>query len=323
MYLSDLPGNGKSFQIRRDILRERNIEPEPTNVNYNRTVRNRQSSMNPPGLSFESLDSVCELVLIAGDISKPLIESKFEKIKVSRKRLQFLIIKIDYMEDLKRRSNLINDILFYLCYFRCFFINDEPFFLPSDLKVLIEIQTYFNNFLFESIHFLKILPRKRLNFNLDHLICSQIDRNCPMQTSCFLISQVVENKNTIQYSGYPVQNLFNRNNYPNQSETYPKILTLDKIKEIIDKYYIKNPNRTGEVTFSSLTLFCKMIAYEFKNLNSFPPLNLSINNLNTNIYKPETFELILNICVKSINPSVEAIHTQDNAIQNLTQIQTE
>lgn len=144
-----------------------------------------------------------------------------------------------------------------------------------------------------------------------------------MQTSCFLISQVVENKNTIQYSGYPVQNLFNRNNYPNQSETYPKILTLDKIKEIIDKYYIKNPNRTGEVTFSSLTLFCKMIAYEFKNLNYFPPLNLSINNLNTNIYKPETFELILNICVKSINPSVEAIHTQDNAIQNLTQIQTE
>ena len=269
-----------------------------------------------------NIDALCEHILISGELTSESIEPRLAKLKRSSKAIQYLIVKLDYVPDLQTQAYILNDLLFYLCYFRCFFVKSEPFFLPEQIQVLVEVQTYHSDYLYRQVSFLANLPKTTLEFDLTRLeIGSSIE--CPIQTACFFMHQVIEKKETRQFTKFPTQNLFSKIPINLQDDAVnPSDLNKQKIIDLLSKYYIDNQYRKGKVTFASLLLFCKIVAYEFKNLNSNNLLNMETRLLGVDIRskKPLLFKLVLDVCVRAINPSIKASETQRNTFDSLRRL---
>lgn len=268
-------------------------------------------------------DEVSEYLLIGGEISEEKLKARLAKIRRSVKVLRHLVIKLDYMENLLDRTYLLNDFLFHLCYFKCFFLSDEPFFLPENLNVKIEVQNYIGNFLFNQISLLHLLPRVHLVFDLNQLEFPLDNPTHPIQTTCYFIDRVIDKMQTGHFTFYPIENHLNKFQYDYRPETTDPV-ALDKkaVIEILTRNFVNSPERKGSLTYSSLMLFCKMAANEFRNLNhncllDYRDFSGDEQGLDVSAKKPDLFRIVLQICVRATNQSVEAISTQEKAFGQL------
>jgi hypothetical protein len=227
------------------------------------------------------------------------------------------------MENLLDRKYLLNDFLFSLCFFKCFFLGDEPFFLPEKLHIKIEIQNYIGNFLFEQISLLHLVPRVHLTFDINKLEFPLDNSFNPVQTTCFFIDRVINKMQTGHFSFYPIENHLNHFNYDYRPESIDPV-PLDKksVIDILTQNFINSPHRKGSLTFASIMFFCKMASYEFRNLNhncllDYKDFSGNEQGLDVSTKKPDLYSIVLQICVRSTNQSVEAISTQEKAFGQL------
>lgn len=331
VYTSDLPGNGKSFQIQRDIRRFEekhfqqsnqlaNISDFQKEANPNLNTENEQSVSNSVR---DQQDDVSEYLLIGGEISEEKLKARLTKIRRSSKVLRHLVIKVDYMENLLDRTYLLNDFLFHLCYFKCFFLSDEPFFLPESLNVKIEVQNYIGNFLFSQISLLHLLPRVHIEFDINKLEFPLDNVMNPVQTTCFFIDRVINKMQTGHFTFYPIENHLNKFNYDYRPEsTDPVPLDKESVVNILTQNFVKSPQRKGALTYSSIMFFCKMASNEFRNMNhncllDYKDFSENEQGLDVSTKKPDLFRIVLQICVRATNQSVEAISTQEKAFDQL------
>ena len=274
-------------------------------------------------LTQSEVDAMCEHLLVSGELTRASIESRLAKLRRPRDELRYLVVKLDYMPSLHAREHILNDVLFYLCYFRCFFVKGEPHFLPDHIQILVEVQTYHSDFLYNSVSFLQNLPATALEFKLGDLEVGD-SVECPVQSACFFISQTVDQRDTRQFKQFPTKNLFSgcpANIGPDAVK--PFALKRELIAKTLTEHYVDNPNRKGPVTFASLLLFCEMVGYEFKNLNNNNLLNMDKELLGVDIRskKPQVFQLVLDVCVRAINSSIQASDTQKNTFERLEDVQ--
>ena len=299
-----------------------------TNISDFQKEANPNLTENKSVQSFTSasridVEEVTEHLLIGGEISEEKLKARLTKIRKSSKVLRHLVIKIDYMENLLSRKYLLNDFLFSLCYFKCFFLGDEPFFLPENLNIKIEIQNYIGNFLFNQISLLHLLPRNHIIFDLKNLDFPLDNAFNPVQTTCFFIDRVINKMQTGHFSFYPNESHLNRFTYDYRPESTDPI-PLDKktVLDILSKNFIENKDRKGKLTFANLLFFCKMASNEFKNLNhncllDYKDFSGNEQGLDVSTKKPDLYRIVLQICVRSTNQSVEAITTQEKAFGKL------
>ena len=332
MYTSDLPGNGKTFNIQRDIRRFEENHFRETNQLANMSDFQKEANPNlQESKSVRSVtsstqvdvDEVTEHLLIGGEISEQKLKTRLAKIRRSTKTLRHLVIKIDYIENLLSRRYLLNDFLFMLCFFKCFFLGDEPFFLPESLRVKIEVQNYFGDFLSDQITLLGLLPSTHSTFDIRQLEFPWDSVFNPVQTTCFFIDRVINKLETHHFGFYPVENPLNRFTYDHRPESVdPEALTKEEVVEILEANFVNNSYRKGQLTFAGLMFFCKMASNEFRNLNHNCLLDYRDfadheDGLNVATKKPDLFRIVLQICVRSTNQSVEAISTQEQAFGKL------
>ena len=118
------------------------------------------------------------------------------KIKQTKKEdLKFLYIEIDYIENLQNFGHLINDFVFNLCILRFYQFEDEPFFLPEGVEILIEVSPYIKNLLYRNIDNLQLFREEKMNFDLKRL---NLSKHCDFAEDIKIISifldNVIENK---------------------------------------------------------------------------------------------------------------------------------
>ena len=281
VYTSDLPGNGKSYRIQKDIEKfeqdlvvKQNPSMSMTEFHLQSSVSFSQKSIreiNTPKdlkLNLDHVNQFTEYVLLGGEISEAKLKNRLKKILVSRKQIRHLIIKIDYMENLLDRGYLLNDCFFKLCYFKCFFIGNEPHFLPESVQIKFEIQNYLHEFLYRQIPVLHMIPKVHSRFDLGKFDFSLTDPNDPVQSTCFFIDRVIKKGETRHFHFAPFKNHLNKfNDNEVRKGLRPNPLDRKQILKILEDYFIANPQRKGSVTFSNLMLFCKMASNEFRNLN--------------------------------------------------------
>ena len=331
VYTSDHPGNGKTHCIRKDILEAertrlcfvgssaKNLSEFQLHSNPNLDTildQSRDDSSEP------DLDSVTEHVLIAGEISQTMLKARLVKLKTSKKDLRHLVVKIDYMENLLDRAYMVNDLLFQLCHFKCFFLDDEPVFLAEGLEVRVEVQNYLNQFLFRNIQFLSLLPRRQLAFDLNLLEFPINTVEHPIQTTCFFIDRVILQRQTGHFDLYPVDNPLNHFQRTAREGLPVEPLPREHALRLLQSHYVDNPNRQSELTFANVMLFCQMAAYEFRNLNhicllDYKELDANNHGLDMSQKKPQLFYSALQICVRSTNQSIKAISTQEHTFEKL------
>ena len=236
------------------------------------------------------------------------------KTEIFKKKVKHLIIKLDYISNLFEKNYLINDFLFMLCYFKCFFFGDEPFFLSENLQIKIEIQNYSNDFLYEEIPFLKLLPREHLKFDLNRLEVPRNDILHPIQSTCFFIQNTIRNSQTSKYFINPTESKFYNFHplYPEDTvEAVP--LTKDAIIQILQEFYINNAERKGDMTFSKLIFFCKLASQEFRNLNYNTFLNLKLpGGINKNTTFPWKSRILSEFSFKfaSVAPTARSMRSK-------------
>ena len=197
MYTSDEAGNGKTHEIKKiirnsikqEILIERrnqhirNVKNVKENISQN--FRNIQDPSKPLKnaveeknliKAFNNMDKAkinnlihksFEKIVISGFVTPELIERRMLKIKYSKKELKFLYIEIDYIENLSTQGYLLNDFLFNICVLGYFSFDEEPFFLPNDIEIFIEVSPYLNNVLYNQIVNLKLFRQINLSFDID------------------------------------------------------------------------------------------------------------------------------------------------------------
>lgn len=268
------------------------------------------------------MDAVTEHLLIGGELSEAMLCARLTKLKCSSKKIRYLVVKLDFMENLLDRAYLVNNLLFHLCFFKCFFLGSEPVFLSESVQVKVEVQNYLNGFLFQKLEFLRLLPKKHLRFDLNLFEFPLDNVEHPVQACCFFIDQVIEKKNTTHFSIFPPQSLLNKFRQILRDGAQAAPLKRTRVLDLLENHFVNNPNLKGQLTFASLTLFCQMAALEFGNLNhnclldykDFDGPNAGIDMA---VKKPALFNTVLQICVRSTNQSVQAISTQESAFRKL------
>ena len=261
-------------------------------------------------------------VLIGGPISQRNLQARLAKLRACSWSLRYLVLKIGYMGDLLERGYMLGDLLFKLCLFKCFFLGSEPVFLPEQLQIKIEVQTFQDGFVYRHVPFLALLPRVSLAFDLGSLEFPVDTVDHPVQAACFFIDRVVVGRETAHFDFLPVKNPLN-NFEPNKRDArWAEPLARERVLELLDLHYVKNENRRGPTTFANLILFCKMAALEFRNLNHISLLDYQERLrgkvlLDLSRKKPELFRTVLQVCVRNTNQAVTAVRTQERDFQRL------
>ena len=325
MFHSDLPGNGKTFQIRKYILDRENRDRPPARSEYNEELGIPTRRHEGDWLTDGDLDRICANVLISGELTRESIQSRLAKLKHSRRGLKYLVLKLDFMSDLQGRGHILNDILFYLCYFGCIYSRDVPCFLPDPVRILVEVQTYHENYLYHNVSFLRNLPETALRFDLQKLqIGASIE--CRIQSACFFLHHTIKNRDCGQFRQFPITSLFSqRAGTVLDDAIEPFALERGTVLETLSTHYVDSEHRSGQVTFAGLILFCEMVGYEFRNLNNNNLLNTDSEVLEVDIRsrKPLVFQLVRDICIRAINPSINASTAQQETVDRLNGLDNE
>ena len=170
---------------------------------------------------------------------------------------------------------------------------------------------------------LGLLPQVHLQFDINRLEFSMDSVFNPVQTTCFFIDRVINKMETHHFSFYPIENSLNRFRYDYRPESVdPEVLDRATVIELLTKNFVENSYRQGQLTYASVMFFCKMASNEFRNLNHNCLLDYrdfmdNNDGLNVATKKPDLYRIVLQICVRSTNQSVEAISTQDKAFGRL------
>ena len=96
----------------------------------------------------------------------------------------------------------------------------------------------------------------------------------PVQSCCIFIFNILENNYYDELDIPPHQNFNTVESVKTKSKEKPKLLKESMIQKILTKYYVSHKDRKGEVSFSSLILFCKVVDYEFRNINYMHYINM-------------------------------------------------
>ena len=95
-----------------------------------------------------------------------MIESRFKDL-LRLRNIEALLIKIDYMTNLSQKKEYFNDFLFQLCFKKYINIQGEHYYLDENILIVFELTSYSNNFLLDSMVFLKMLEKKMCAFDLN------------------------------------------------------------------------------------------------------------------------------------------------------------
>lgn len=134
MFWSTIPGNGKTFQAKKYIINQTNS-----------------------GKTFQ--------VLLSGEISEKIVESRFKDL-LGINQVEALLIKIGFITNLANKKDYLNDFLFKLCLKNYLNIEGEHFYLPNHVKIIFELASYPDEFLLESISFLRMIEQEECVFDL-------------------------------------------------------------------------------------------------------------------------------------------------------------
>lgn len=307
MFTSQSPGDGKTFAIHR-LMKGSRLKTEK-NQRFTRAATLLSADAEKPEQGPEQSESKFIQFVIGGDIGVDSLQKRLKRFVSGTEPVDYLYLKVAFVEQIHLQSPIINDFLFNLCKFKFFWFRGEPFFFKKELKIFIEVESYQNDILLNSISFLELLPRFEQKFDLRKLECVPNSVENPIQSCCIFINRILEEGNDRPIDLAPYEN-FNSVARTERPPDKPEVLDAQDVQRLLNKYYLENPNLKKPVSFASVVLFCRIVDYEFRNINQI----VLINNTPLIRKKKELLRLIIEIAVRLTNPSLEAISTQLNTL---------
>jgi hypothetical protein len=347
VFTSDEAGNGKTheinkiirdFSINEIVMEKRKLAYEAdsrkhTNIgqidknkfNPNKPLENKAEekriqreieNMDPHEKQALFLGSF-EKIIISGFVTPDLLKRKMMKIKNSRKDLRFLYIEIDYIENLDKQGYLLNDFLFNVCVLKFFSFGEEPFFLPSDIQILIEVSPYLDNVLYNQIVNLKLFNRRNLTFDLSRF---DLNKNCEFALDAriivkFYLTNLKEGEldriefNETRYL-IPYKNKGCKMQQHIQSSLEAN-MTKEQFMETFETLFVNQAKENNfNLSFSLLKLFIKILSHELRNINAsfFYDQGEDYKRL-----KVQLMRVIVKLVAQNIRPSIESQSKQDFA----------
>lgn len=263
-------------------------------------------------------DAVVEKIVISGFVSPDLILRRMQKLKKSRKQLKFLYLEIDFIENLASQGYLLNDFIFNVCVLKYFPFGEEPFFLPEDICVLIEVSPYLNNALYNQIVNLQLFRQQKLTFDLSRF---DLNAHCDFEDDMRVVSEfymeniksgAVERREYLRATRFliPLPNAEEKIETSHRQKLL-KSQTKAQVMETIEALFIAEAKRNEVLpSFSLLKLFTKVVSHELRNLNSNFIYDMSKDYRKL---KLELMPLITRLVFQNIQPSVGSRVKQESA----------
>lgn len=347
VFTSDEAGNGKTHEInkiiRNDFLnremrnqreiihkaesRARNTMNQGNVQNFDpnkplkdkleeQRIQNLIRNMDPVEKSRRILNTF-EKIVISGFISPELIKRRMMKIKESRKNLRFLYIEIDYIENLDKQGYLLNDFLFNVCVLRFFSFDEEPFFLPNDIEIFIEVSPYLGNLLYNQIVNLKLFNRKNLTFDLKRF---DFNKNCEFILDARIVTQIyLENLKSgglgnLEFNATRFLIPYRTKGKKMESNTANSLIAFQQFEQFMEAYteLLLKPGKEMniDISFSLVKLFTKILSHELRNLNANGVYMMSDDYRRL---KVDLMRLVSKLVLRNIQPSVRSKSKQENA----------
>lgn len=264
------------------------------------------------------VDRCFEKIVISGFVNPELMSRRMLKIKNSAKQLKFLYIEIDYIENLEQQGYLLNDFIFNVCVLKHFPFGEEPFFLPGDVRILIEVSPYLGNVLYDQIVNLKLFDRRHLAFDLGRF---DLNAHCEFEEDARVLAEF--------YSENIKSGAVERREYLNatrfliplpgagdkiESSHKKRLLGSQQREHVVEAFeqlFVAEAKKNGfSPSFALLKLFTKIVSHELRNLNSNSIYDQSEDYRRL---KLGVMPLIARLVCRNIQPSVQSRSKQEQA----------
>lgn len=305
VYTSETPGNGKTFSILKRINRG-TVSLRNSNVfrqNLQVILLEEEIAENHTEV-FQKKKYI--QFIIGGDITEDSLQKQLKSYLNDKQQVDCLYIKLNFVERLSSQNYLINDFLFNLCVFKFFWYRGEPHFFQDGLQIFIEVESYPKQFLLQAISVLQMFPTFQQEFSIERLDCHVDDVEHPIQSACLFLQIVLEEEKFEALGLTPHKNFNSVQSFMQKKKKKVKPLSERIVRHLLKKYFVDNSLRKGDLSYSSLMLFCKVVDYEFRNVDSNP----YFNDGSIRKKKADMLLLIVQIAVRLTNPSVQAISSQ-------------
>ena len=155
-----------------------------------------------------------------------------------------LHLQLNSLED----TTSVHELIFSLSVFKQYYCTKGMFYLPEGSKIFIEVANTFDDFLYKSLNFLKLLPR-------DHITEFDINKIKPSEKILYVCNYLKSyKKQSISFEDF---------NFPGKVF---EILSLSEIRALLESYFL--PNCDNNPSFHQLTVFVNVLASLFQNLEN-------------------------------------------------------
>ena len=353
MFTSDVAGNGKTHQILREINRQveeqllvekrkehfrslsketlqitqnqqKNLDPSKPLVDGQKEKQLRQEVKAMAAQREQAVQAQSEKIVISGFVNSELIQRRMARVRDSQKTLKFLHVQIDFLENVASQGYVLNDFVFNLCVFRFFQFDDEPFFLPRNVQIFVEVSCYLDNFIYKNVVNLRLFRRVHVSFDLQSF---DLNRNCRFEDDTRIVTefyrQCVRASRSDQLSFSKANVLSSFSKQSKIKREFRKELESRQTKEMVQEAFselfvepLKKLNR--KPTFSLMKLFCKIASHELRNLNSSYFFQISENHPQ---FKADIMRLMLKLVVRNILPSASSRLEQEKTSKTMMSTQ--
>lgn len=263
------------------------------------------------------VDKCFEKIIISGFVNPDLINRRMLKIKNSTKRLKFLYIEIDYIENLDTQGYLLNDFIFNVCVLKYFPFGEEPFFLPDDIRILVEVSPYLDNVLYHQIVNLKLFEQRNLTFDLSMF---DLNGHCEFEDDARVVtefyfenikSEAIERREYLNATRFLIplrtrcEKIESKHRKKMSSSQHR-----NQVIEAIENLFVAEAHENFSPSFALLKLFIKIVSHELRNLNSNSIYDMSEDYRRL---KLQLMPLIIRLVNRNIRPSVQSRLKQKKA----------